>query len=117
VYLFPTINIQNVLYLEELLDWATMIGIELTYNLLHRPRYLNINNMTDLAKKLVIDRFGNSRHPILQTIACQVRDSRGSDGSEFVKHMKAYDQLRSQDLLLTHREVAQAMGYVLQSRL
>lgn len=117
VYLFPTINIQNVLYLEELLDWADSIGIELTYNLLHRPGYLNINNMTDLAKKLVLDRFGNSQHPTLQTIANQIRSSQGSDGSEFVKHMKAYDQLRSQDLLLTHREVAQAMGYVLQSRL
>ena len=116
VYLFPTINIQNILYLEELLDWANLIGIELTYNLLHYPRYLNINNMTNLAKKLVIDRFGNSRHPILQTIANQIRNSQGSDGSEFVQHMRDYDQRRSEDLLLTHREVAQAMGYVLQSK-
>jgi radical SAM protein with 4Fe4S-binding SPASM domain len=113
VYLFPTINIQNVLYFEEILDWATCIGIELTYNLLHLPHYLNINNMTESAKKLVIDRFSGSKYSILQTIANQVCNSKGSDGSEFVQRMKEYDQRRSQDLLLTHKEIAQAMGYVL----
>jgi MoaA/NifB/PqqE/SkfB family radical SAM enzyme len=113
VYLFPTINIQNVLYFEDLLDWADQIGIELTYNLLHNPRYLNINNMTNLAKQLVVDRFSNSKHSILQTIANQVRNSKGSDGSEFVAHMREYDRRRSEDLLLTHKEIAHAMGYVL----
>jgi MoaA/NifB/PqqE/SkfB family radical SAM enzyme len=113
VYLFPTINIQNVLYLEDLLDWATKIGIELTYNLLHNPQYLNINNMTEPAKQLVIDRFRNSKHPILQAIVKQVRNSKGSDGSVFVQRMKEYDRRRSEDLLLTHKEIAHAMGYVL----
>lgn len=113
VYLFPTINIQNVLYFEELLDWANQIGIELIYNLLHSPHYLNINNMTESAKQLVIDRFRHSKHPILQSIVDQVRNSKGSDGSEFVKHMKEYDRRRSEDLVLTHKEIAHAMGYVL----
>jgi radical SAM protein with 4Fe4S-binding SPASM domain len=113
VYLFPTINIQNVLYLEELLDWAAQIGIELTYNLLHDPQYLNINNMTESAKQLVMDRFRNSKYPILQAIVEQVRNSKGSDGSIFVQHMKEYDRRRSEDLLLTHKEIAHAMGYVL----
>jgi MoaA/NifB/PqqE/SkfB family radical SAM enzyme len=113
VYLYPTINIQNVLYIDELLDWASQIGIELTYNLLHYPHYLNISNMTESAKKLVIDRFSNSKHPILQTIANQVCNSKGSDGSDFVQHMREYDRRRSEDLRLTHKEIAHAMGYVL----
>jgi MoaA/NifB/PqqE/SkfB family radical SAM enzyme len=113
VYLFPTINIQNVLYLKELIDWASQIGIELTYSLLHYPHYLNINNMTESAKQLVIDRFSNSKHPILQAIVNQVRTSKGSDGSIFVQRMNEYDRRRSEDLLLTHQEIAHAMGYVL----
>jgi len=113
VYLFPTINIQNVLYLEELITWADQIGIKLVYNLLQNPQYLNINNMTELAKQLVIDRFSNSEHPILQAIVNQVRTSKGSDGSVFVQRMNEYDRRRSEDFLLTHKEIAHAMGYVL----
>jgi len=112
-YLYPTINIQNVLYFEELLDWADQIGIEITYNLLHEPYYLNIKNMTEPAKQLVIDRYSNSNHLILQTISNQIRASDGSDGSEFVRRTQQYDQWRSEDFLLTHKEIAQAMGYVL----
>jgi MoaA/NifB/PqqE/SkfB family radical SAM enzyme len=113
VYLYPTINIQNVLYFEDLIAWANQIGIKLIYNLLRQPHYLNINNMTDSAKQLVVDQFSNSKYPILQTIANQVRNSKGSDGSKFVQHMREYDRIRSEDLLLTHKEIARAMGYVL----
>jgi MoaA/NifB/PqqE/SkfB family radical SAM enzyme len=113
VYLFPTINIQNVLYIEELITWANRVEIELIYNLLHYPHYLSINNMTELAKQLVIDRFGNSKHLILQTIANQVCNSKGSDGVEFVEHMRKYDGRRFEDFVLTHKEIAHAMGYVL----
>ena len=113
VYLFPTINIQNVLYLKELIDWANQVGIELICNLLHEPQYLNINNMTESAKQLVIERLSNSEHPILQAIVNQVCNSNGSDGTEFVRRMREYDRRRSENLLLTHKEIAHAMGYVL----
>ena len=112
-YIFPTINIQNVLYFEELLDWADHIGIEVTYNLLHSPEYLSINYMTDQAKQLVINRFCNSKHTTLKTIANQVDNSKGSNGEKFVWHMKEYDRRRSEDFQTTHKEIAHAMGYVL----
>jgi MoaA/NifB/PqqE/SkfB family radical SAM enzyme len=113
VYLYPTINIQNVLYLEELLDWANQIGIELTYSLLQTPQYLSIDNMTPQAKQLVIDRLNSSKHSISQTIVSQIQNSKGSNGTEFVQHMREYDRKRSENLLLTHEEIAHAMGYVL----
>jgi MoaA/NifB/PqqE/SkfB family radical SAM enzyme len=113
VYLYPTINIQNVLYFEELLDWANQIEIELIYNILKSPQYLSIDNMTPQAKQLVIDQFVGSEHEFLTTIANQVRNSKGSDGTEFVQKMKEYDCRRSENFLLTHKEIACAMGYVL----
>ena len=112
-YIFPTINIQNVLYLEELLNWADQIDIDVTYNLLDVPKFLNINYMTKQAKQLIISRFNNSKHDILRTIATQVAVSAGSDGTDFVQHMKEYDRRRSEDFNLTHKEIAHAMGYVL----
>ena len=112
-YIYPTINIQNVLYFEELLDWADQIGIKIIHNLLHGPGYLSINYMTDQAKQLVITRFCNSKHTTLKTIANQIDNSKGSDGAEFVRHMKEYDRRRSEDFRITHKEIAHAMGYVL----
>lgn len=113
IYIYPTINIQNVLYFEELLAWADQIGIDVTYNLLNTPKFLNIDYMTEQAKQLIIGRFNNSKHEILRTIAAQVASSAGSDGVEFVKHMKEYDRRRSEDFSSTHKEIAHAMGYVL----
>tara|TARA_R110000822_G_scaffold14173_7_gene50145 strand:+ start:197 stop:1696 length:1500 start_codon:yes stop_codon:yes gene_type:complete len=112
-YIFPTINIQNVLFFEEILEWAEKIGIDVTYNLLHEPKYLNINYMTKAARQLVIDRFNNTNHEILRTITTQINNSAGSDGAEFIRYMKEYDHRRSEDFSLTHKEIAHAMGYVL----
>jgi len=112
-YLFPTINIQNVLYVDELIDWANQTGIKATYNLLSNPWYFNIEHMTESAKQLVIDRFSNRDHLILKTIINYIQNGKGSDGTEFVRHMKKYDNIRQEDFLLTHNEIAIAMGYVL----
>jgi sulfatase maturation enzyme AslB (radical SAM superfamily) len=112
-YIFPTINIQNVLYFEEILECAEKIGIDVTYNLLHEPKYLNINYMTKAARQLVVSRFSNTKHEILRIITSQINSSAGSDGAEFICYMKEYDRMRSEDFSLTHKEIAHAMGYVL----
>jgi sulfatase maturation enzyme AslB (radical SAM superfamily) len=112
-YIFPTVNIQNILYLDELLDWADEIGIDVTCNLLHGPKHFNINFMTEDAKRLVVNRLSNSKHEILRTFSEQVTNSQGSDGVEFVRHVKEYDFRRNEDFIATHPEIARAMGYIL----
>jgi radical SAM protein with 4Fe4S-binding SPASM domain len=114
-YIFPTINIQNVLYLDELISWADSNNIPYTFNYLEFPRYFNINSLTPEAKELVINKYTNSTNPLLQQIAERVKKSNSSDGKQFVKQMKWFDYIRNQKFSNTHKEIAQAMGFNLHS--
>jgi hypothetical protein len=40
-----------------------------------------------------------------------IRNCQGSDGSEFLRKMQTTDEYRKQNLLITHKEIAEAMGY------
>lgn len=110
-YLMPTVNIQNVYYLDELLAWAKEHNIRVTLNFLDDPQWANINSMTTAAKQLVIDKFSTSTDANLQNIAQRIKESPGSDGTEFVKQMKRFDTLRNQNFAETHSAIALAMGY------
>ena len=116
-YIFPTINIQNIFYLDELITWADSNQIPYTFNYLEFPRWLNIDSLTETAKELVIAKHANSTNPTLQAIVTRITNSRGSDGSNFVKQMQRLDQIRNQDFNSTHNKIAQAMGYNLISSL
>jgi MoaA/NifB/PqqE/SkfB family radical SAM enzyme len=111
--LTPTVNIQNVLYLDELFDWADTKGYNILLNFLDTPQYMNIDYMTEAAKKLVVKKYQTHSRPELQKIAHRVINSPGGDGKEFLQHMQNLDKLRSQNFLDSHKEIAIAMGYVL----
>jgi MoaA/NifB/PqqE/SkfB family radical SAM enzyme len=111
--LTPTVNIQNVLYLDELFDWADAKGHNVLLNFLDGPQHMNINFMTAAAKKLVIEKYQTHSRPELQKIARRVTNSPGSDGKKFVQYMQNMDKLRKQNFLNSHSEIAIAMGYVL----
>lgn len=111
VYLMPTVNIQNVYYLDELLSWAAQHQIRVTLNFLDRPSWANIDQLTDAGKKLIVDKYINSQDENLKNIAQRVMQSVGSDGRIFVKRMKQFDSVRQEDFSKTHPEMAQAMGY------
>jgi sulfatase maturation enzyme AslB (radical SAM superfamily) len=115
VYLMPTVNIQNILYLDELFDWATQHNISVTVNYLDFPLWANVNYMTETAKQLVIDKYGNSKSDILKNIANKIKNSPGSNGQDFIKNVKMFDQIRNQNFAETHSEIAKAMEYVYNS--
>ena len=114
-----TVNIQNVLYLPELIAWLQQQGINHYYfNMLHNPEYLSVDRLTSAAKLLVLDRLTKNnlaepdREKLQYVIHC-VHHAVTSDGREFCQKMQAKDQLRNENFILTHQEIAQAMGYVL----
>lgn len=111
----PTVNIQNVLYLDELFTWAETNGHTIQLNMLEYPKHLNIDNMTGAAKKLVIEKYQNHPNPELQKICNRVKNSSGSDGKEFIDYMQQLDKHRRQNFLDSHNEIAIAMGYVYNS--
>lgn len=112
VYLMPTINIQNIFYIEELYTWAAKQGIKIRLNFLHSPQYLSVDYMTEKAKNLVIQKYQNHSNPELANLAERVRKSPGGDGKEFVESMRRFDSRRNQDFRSTHYDIASAMGYL-----
>jgi organic radical activating enzyme len=110
--IIPTINIQNILYLQDIIDWAQTNNYKIIWSYLDTPEYLNIDYMTDKAKKLVISKFQSSSHPELKLICNRINSSAGSDGKKFVDYMKTLDNHRNQNFLISHYEIANAMGYV-----
>jgi MoaA/NifB/PqqE/SkfB family radical SAM enzyme len=109
--IMPTVNIQNVFYLDELINWAHDMNIKIVFNYLDNPECMSIDYMTPAAKQLVVDKFLTHPRVELQKIAYRIQKSTGSDGSDFVEYMKNFDSWRNEDFVESHKEIAIAMGY------
>lgn len=112
-----TVNIQNVYYLPEMCEWLHSIPFDHVYfNMLHDPWHMCISRMTPAAQTLVIDKLTNTivhpkyRAEILRIIKF-IQNGEGSDGTEFLTKMRLADQYRKQNFLITHSNIAKAMGY------
>lgn len=114
-----TVSVLNVLYLPEVIDWLDKKKItHYYYNILNYPSELSIDMLTENAKQVVLDKLKNYNigtehknklHPIIQA----VKQSRCSDGTEFCNYIRKKDLVRNESLHNSHKEIAQAMGYVL----
>lgn len=111
------VNIQNVLYLPELLSWIKQHSFDhYHFNIVTSPKWISITQLTKSAQQLVLDKLlaceleSEDDHN-LQYIIQSVRNSSGSDGKDFVAHMRAKDQIRNENFATTHKEIAVAMGY------
>jgi hypothetical protein len=100
-----------VLYLDELVDWADSNCLDVWFNYLDYPSELCVDNLTSTAKQLVIRKYQNHRNQDLQNLAKRVENSKGSDGKDFVRFMQHLDNVRNQNFLDSHVDIATAMGY------
>jgi len=113
-----TVNIQNVYYLDELLNWADTKHFDNIYfNILHGPEFMCVQNLTHSAKKLVIDKLSNIKWSNnfyadqINQIINFIKNGPASDGKDFLTRMKQTDNYRNQSFLNTHYDIAKAMGY------
>jgi MoaA/NifB/PqqE/SkfB family radical SAM enzyme len=113
-----TINIQNVYYLDELLEWAdTKPWTSIYFNMLHSPSHMNIQHMTPAAQELVLNKLKTTcwsspkYQEEINSVIQFIENGQGSDGSEFMFNMKRTDAYRKQNFMDTHTEIAKAMGY------
>jgi MoaA/NifB/PqqE/SkfB family radical SAM enzyme len=113
-----TINIQNVYYIEELLDWALTKKFGSVYfNMLHSPDHMSIQQMTPAARELVLNKLkttfwkSNKYQQEIDNVIKFIENGSGSDGKEFLRKMKQTDEYRRQNFMDTHPEIAIAMGY------
>jgi sulfatase maturation enzyme AslB (radical SAM superfamily) len=112
-----TANIQNVLYLPEVMDYVWAKGFRDVYiNMLHDPIQLNIKQMTPVAVELVCNRLAqvpvsNRFYRDFQQLITVIRTGTGSDGQEFCKTIKQGDVYRKQNFADHHPDIAKAMRY------
>jgi MoaA/NifB/PqqE/SkfB family radical SAM enzyme len=113
-----TINVQNVYYIDELLDWAATKPFgSIYFNMLHSPDHMSIQHMTAAAKELVLNKLkttfwkSSKYQQEINNVIQFIENGAGSDGSEFLRKMQQTDAYRKQNFMDTHPEIARAMGY------
>jgi len=110
ISIMPTISIMNILYLDELLEWANELLLPVNLNYLDSPKEFSIKNLTADAKELVFKKYQNHPWTEISNMLTLVRSSLDCDGTEFVAKTKHFDRLRDQQFSITHAEIAHAMG-------
>ena len=105
-----TVNLQNVLYLDDVVELARSLDLDIVWTFLHKPKFLCIDYATDQVKDLVVLRYQHHHDTELRQIAARVVGSSGSDGTEFIAYTEKIDRRRSQCFSNTHREIYEAMG-------
>jgi MoaA/NifB/PqqE/SkfB family radical SAM enzyme len=113
-----TINIQNVYYINELLEWAEEKEFgSIYFNMLHSPDRMSIQYMTPEAKELVLNKLKSTfwttdkYQQEIDNVIRFIENGQGSNGVEFCRQMKQTDAYRKQNFMDTHTEIAKAMGY------
>jgi MoaA/NifB/PqqE/SkfB family radical SAM enzyme len=110
VKLAVTVNLQNLLYLSEVIDFAESLNVEILWWYLEDPEYLCIDRATDQVKEIIFSKYQSHSNKELQKIAKRVKDSAGSNGQDFINYIRKIDQRRNQSFSETHKEIYQFMG-------
>ena len=110
ISLMPTVSIMNILYLDEVLEWANEVGLPVNFNYLDSPKEFSVKNLTADAKRLVFEKFQKHTGSEMSGILNLVRSSLDCDGTDFVTLTKHFDLIRGQNFSSTHAEIAHAMG-------
>jgi MoaA/NifB/PqqE/SkfB family radical SAM enzyme len=111
ISVMPAISIMNVLYLDELFDWANTLGLPVNPLYVDTPSEFSLKNLTAAAKQLILDKFQLHPWPEMKNILTTIATYKDTDGQEFVKLCKHFDSIRDQKFFKTHTEIATAMGY------
>jgi MoaA/NifB/PqqE/SkfB family radical SAM enzyme len=112
------VNIMNVLYLPEIYEWYNTENFDSWWiNVVWKPSYYCVTNLAPQARELVLDRltgynFGEHQTQI-DVIISMIQNSDTNSNVDFINNTKKIDMIRNQDLRLAHKEIANAMGYVL----
>lgn len=110
VKLAVTVNLQNVLYLDDLIELAKTLEIDIVWLYLESPEFLCIDQATAATRDAVHAKYRHHQEIELQKISTRMLNCVGSDGREFVEYTKKIDLRRSQCFFETHPEIYSAMG-------
>jgi hypothetical protein len=110
VKLAVTINLQNVLYLDDIIHFAQASNLSILWWYLEKPQHLCIEQATPRLQQMIAHLYQNHADLELRAMAQRVTQAPGSDGQQFLQHMSQLDHRRQQRFDVTHKEVYEAMG-------
>jgi len=105
-----TVNIQNVLYLDQLVDFCNQLNLEIFWGFLDTPQILSIDFMTQQAKDLVYQKYKTHANSELRAIAERMKKSKAVSGQAFIEYMNKLDLRRNQNSQIVLREIFDAMS-------
>ena len=108
-----TINIFNVYYIPEFLDWAEQFGMGVYLNSLHYPHHYNIRCLPADAKRKITKKLSDHPNPNVKTfIDYMNKDVDGYwDWMKFVEWTQRKDKFRKEKFTDTFSELAQVCEY------
>jgi len=111
---YPTVSIQNVYYLDQLIAWFETKNFNaLVWNLLEDPKYLSVINMNQDLTKLVLKKLQTidndklekyNLKSIIELLKKQKHSSNSID--QLAEYMLKLDNIRNQKFYETHSEIA-----------
>jgi len=110
VHVTVTVSIQNVLYVDELIDFLNSKGVDFGWNYVDDPAELCIDNMTDTAKELVYNKLKDNQHYEVKSIVNRVVSATSTSGKAFIDLMDLYDLRRGTNFKQSHGEIYDAMS-------
>jgi len=112
--IFPTVSVQNIYYLEELIDWFETKNFNaLNFNLLENPAFFNITKMGKELSILVLDRLNQIEPKKISKYNIGRFNElikQNNDSPDLIDQLRTYmlklDSIRDQNFSLTHPEIA-----------
>lgn len=112
-----TVNVFNVMYLENLANWIDQQGFDMIYwNMMHEAYYFSIGTLPESAKKVAIERLAaakvSAKHrEEFDRIVRFMQGAVSLDGNILRMKVEDLDWKRGQDLRDHHPELAAAIAY------
>lgn len=110
IHINAAINLQNVLYLDDVIDLAEQLGITVQWWYVEDPEFLCIDYANEDTKKIVANKYLHHRDHELRRMASRILNSKGSDGKKFLEYINTVDSRRKQSFWRTHPEIYRSMG-------
>jgi molybdenum cofactor biosynthesis enzyme MoaA len=111
VSIFVTVNMQNIFYIPELLDFLHPFGWTIHFNLLFTPKPVSIENITAESQQAILDKFSKNKHlsHYLEPLILGVKNIKPCDGSAFRSWIAEKDRTRTPKYAEVHPEMAKLM--------
>lgn len=112
ISVMPTVSVMNILYIDQVIDWAKSHDLQVFVNHLSSPLEFSLLELTRQAKDLVLKKHQASQWPEMKHILNYVQSLPDSNGENFCNKTQWFDSIRQENFSDSHTEIANAMGYV-----